>query len=164
MKLKIESKDIDATSLIAVGQEKDKTFCVISPELTYNTAIQLLHTISLHILNAYTIAANGGPLSDKPTKAEMDKFIAIKSQIYDQYNLAASSILETYAPEFELRPDVTTEAIQREENKVISERYKALPKQLKAAAKKRQQKLKEQLLKDKYARDTGLVKDEVSKM
>ena len=167
MKLKIESRDIDASNLIAIGQEDDKTFCIISPTLDLNTAFQLLHTLSLHMLNAYTISANGGQLPEKPTEEELNKFISIKSDIYDMYNLAVSSVLEHYAPEFELRPDVTADAIAKAEEKIVKEKYKHLSSKEKQEANENIQKFKKELLKQKMrskAKTSEEIKDAATKM
>lgn len=160
MKLKIENRDIDASNLIAIGQEDDKTFCVISPTLNLETAFQLLHTLSLHLLNAYTISANGGQLPAKPTEEESNKFIAIKAQLYDMYNLAVSSVLEHYAPEFELRPDVTADAIAKAEEEIVKEKYRHLSPREKQEANQNIQKFKKDLLKQK-ARSTAKTEKEI---
>ena len=149
MKITIESRDIDAHNFIAIGQEKDKTFCVVDPTTKLSDALQLLHTLSLHILNAYTVSANGGQLPEKPTEEELKKFIAIKSEMYDQYNLAVSSVLELYAPEFELRPDVTADAIAKAEADIVKEKYSHLSATEKQQAHENIQKVKKELLKSK---------------
>lgn len=160
MKLKIESRDIDATNLIAIGQENNNTFCVISPSLNMQLAFQLLHTLSLHLLNAYTISANGGQLPENPTKEQLNKMISIKQEIYDLYNLQASSVLEHYAPEFELRPDITADAIAKAEEDIVKEKYSHLSPQEKQDANKRIQNFKKDLLKQKARRAMSSAKTE----
>lgn len=150
MKLKIENKEVDASSLIAIGTEGDKAFCVVSPELTLDHAFQLLHTLSLHLLNAYTISANGGMLPQEPTEEQYKKLIAIKSELYDMYNVAVSSVLEQYAPEFELRPDVTADAIAKAEEDIVKKRYSHLSPQEKQRAHRNIQKFKKELLKESF--------------
>lgn len=51
---------------------------------------------------------------------------AIKEDLYDKYNYAASNILEMFAPEFELREDLTAEAILKAENEIIEKKYDEL--------------------------------------
>lgn len=122
--MKIElTKDDKAIAVMLT--EGDKANVLVTPQTTFTEALQLLSTATLHILNSYTIAA-AGQLSEKPTKEESAKFVAVKKQIYQAYNEAASSILELYAPEFELRPDLTTEAIQRAEEELINEKFNKL--------------------------------------
>ncbi len=48
---------------------------------------------------------------------------AATQTIYDLYNLAASNLLATFAPEIEMRPDLTATAILEMENKIIEEHY-----------------------------------------
>ena len=163
MKLKIENRDVDAKHLIAIGQEDDKTFCIISPELTLDLAFQMLHTLSLHMLNAYTISANGGQLPENPTEEESNKFISIKSQLYDMYNLAVSSVLEHYAPEFELRPDITADAIAQTEEKIVKEKYSHLSPQEKQEANENIQKFKKYLLKEKMKKSNAKTVEEIKK-
>ena len=166
MKLKVETKELETKNLIAIGQDSanGNTFCIIDPQTNLEMAFQLLHTLSLHILNAYTISANGGPLPDKPTKEEYNKLIAIKTQLYDTYNLAVSSVLEHYAPEFELRPDITADAIAHEEERIVKEKYKHLSPEEKQQAHKNIQKFRNQLLKEKAAKKENNETNEVSEV
>lgn len=157
MKLRIENKDIETSNLIAIGQEDGKTFCIVDPTTTLDTAFQLLHTLSLHLLNAYTISANEGELPKDPTEEQLNKFIAIKTQLYDMYNMAASSVLELYAPEFELRPDLTADAIAKAESDIVKEKYSHLSAAEKQQAHENIQKVKKEILKAK-AKSSSTVK------
>lgn len=51
---------------------------------------------------------------------------AVKEDLYDKYNAAASNVLELFGPEFELRPDLTTQAILKAENEIIETEYEKL--------------------------------------
>lgn len=150
MKLTVENREVNASTLLAIGTEEDKAFCIVSPELTLDKAMQLLHTLSLHLLNAYTISANGGILPQEPTEDEYKKLIAIKSELYDMYNIAVSSVLEQYAPEFELRPDVTADAIAKAEEDIVKKRYSHLSPQEKQRAHRNIQKFRKELLKESF--------------
>lgn len=163
MNIKIENREVKAENLLAIGQEDGKTFCVISPSLTLDMAMRLLHTLSLHLLNAYTISANGGQLPAEPSEEEMNKFVAIKQELYDMYNLAVSSVLEQYAPEFELRPDITADAIAKAEKEIVKEKYSHLSPEEKRQANANINKLRKQLLKDK-ARSKGKTVKEIKEM
>lgn len=44
-----------------------------------------------------------------------------KAQIFDMVNYKASALLEHFAPEYELRPDLTTEAIMKAENEILED-------------------------------------------
>lgn len=45
----------------------------------------------------------------------------VKGDLYDKYNYGASNILGMFAPELELRPNLTTKAILEAENKLLEE-------------------------------------------
>lgn len=45
----------------------------------------------------------------------------LKGYIYDRFNIAASRTLEMFAPELELRPSLTTDAIIKAENDLLKE-------------------------------------------
>lgn len=45
----------------------------------------------------------------------------VKADLYDKYNFAASTLLEKFAPEIEMRPNLTVEAISKLENKIAME-------------------------------------------
>lgn len=45
----------------------------------------------------------------------------LKERIYDAFNESASHVLEQFAPEFELHPNLTAQAILEAENKIIME-------------------------------------------
>ena len=42
-----------------------------------------------------------------------------KGMLYDAFNKAASEILEQFAPEYELRPGLTAQAIMEMENQIV---------------------------------------------
>lgn len=50
----------------------------------------------------------------------------IKEDLYDKYNIGASNVLHFLAPDLDLRPDLTVDAILEAENKIINERYEKL--------------------------------------
>ena len=43
----------------------------------------------------------------------------LKEYIYDRFNLEASHVLEVFAPEIEMRPSLTTDAIIKAENDLL---------------------------------------------
>ena len=161
MKIKIENREVDASNLLAIGQENNKTFCIVDPTTTLDVMFQELHTLSLHLLNAYTIAANGGPLPENPTEEQLKKFISIKSQLYDDYNLAVSSVLEHYAPEFELRPDITADAIAKAEKEIVNEKYRHLNRHEKQQANRNIQKIQKALLQQKSRQSNAKTAEEI---
>ena len=48
----------------------------------------------------------------------------LKEYIYDRFNIAASRTLELFAPEIEMRPNLTTDAILKAENELLMEEIK----------------------------------------
>jgi hypothetical protein len=45
----------------------------------------------------------------------------VKEDLYDMYNAAASNTLNIFAPDIEMRPHLTAQAILEAENKIINE-------------------------------------------
>ena len=52
---------------------------------------------------------------------DSDEHEQLKGYIYDRFNLAASRVLEIFAPELELRPNITVDAIKRAEDDLMKE-------------------------------------------
>lgn len=59
----------------------------------------------------------------KATK-DGDEEKQLKEYIYDRFNMAASRTLEIFAPEIEMRPSLTTDAILKAENDLLIEEIK----------------------------------------
>lgn len=62
-----------------------------------------------------------GAMHNTVDNAPKDKQEEAKGTIYDMVNVAASRVLEQFAPEYELRPNLTAQAILEAENKIIKE-------------------------------------------
>ncbi len=93
MKLMIElNEDTNAVEL-----KSDKNIRV-------DDLMTVLFTVQLAMLNTAT------PAPDDET------YESIRSLLYDNYNVGASTVLSMYAPDKELRPDLTTEAMLEAEN------------------------------------------------
>ncbi len=65
------------------------------------------------------------------SKAPEEDRQAIKEDIYDMFNQGASNVLTHFAPDIEMRPDLTAQAILEKENEIIDREY-ALLKEKKA--------------------------------
>lgn len=83
-----------------------------------------LHTDSPILLDDFITATLTAQLSmmqhcvdDTPEEIRQ----GVKQNIYDMYNNAASYTLAKFAPELELHPNLTTQAILEAENKIIQE-------------------------------------------
>lgn len=58
-------------------------------------------------------------MNDMLSKVPKEDREEAKGDLYDKYNFAASNILDMFAPELELRPNLTTKAILEAENKIL---------------------------------------------
>lgn len=61
--------------------------------------------------------------------APVPKQEEVKALLFDLVNLKMSAVLESFAPEFELRPNLTTEAIIKAENELLKDEMSKMPKQ-----------------------------------
>jgi len=123
MKLKIE---ITTT-------EEGKTSFRLSQPTSLEVTTQILLTVQLALMKAQL---NSVPEEHQPK---------VKEHVYDMVNVAASNMLTQYAPDIELRPDLTAEAILQHENQLIEEKYNALSEQEKEKGKKAYKEAKESL-------------------
>lgn len=114
----------------------------ISPDITAAEALQLLGTLSLHILNAYTEVAKSLMTTSKLSKKELDAAITgIKESMYDAADNMFSSVLTQFYPDAP-KNSIEEEAIITLQNKLIEERYNKLSKEEKSAYKKQYDKMK----------------------
>lgn len=77
-------------------------------EMNFPLAFQLLFTAQLRIMQNLL-----------ETVPELDRE-AVKADLYDKYNYSASNVLSYFAPEIELRPDLTAEAIMKAEDELMA--------------------------------------------
>lgn len=123
MKIKFEDKEYDKVQDLIAGfvtteQEGELQFnLVASPELTFNTSMQLLMSMTINLLNAFK-----------------ESHPDAKEDLYDAYNFMATSVLNTIIPEKELRQDIDEEAILKAQEQVIEEAYAKLSEEEKQAA------------------------------
>ena len=114
----------------------------ISPDITAAEALQLLGTLSLHVLNAYNEVAKSLINSSKLSNKELDAAITgIKESMYDAADNMFSSVLTQFYPDAP-RNEIEEEAIIQLQNKLIEERYNKLSKEEKSAYKKQYDKMK----------------------
>jgi hypothetical protein len=81
----------------------------------FDETLQLTFTTLLTIMNEMIATA---PAEVNP--------VALKEYLYDQVNMAMSNFLHIFAPEIEMRPDLTVDAIIEAENKIIAEKVAAM--------------------------------------
>lgn len=114
----------------------------ISPDITAAEALQLLGTLSLHVLNAYTEVAKSLIQTNHLSKKELDAAITgIKESMYDAADNMFSSVLTQFYPDAP-KNSIEEEAIITLQNKLIEERYNKLSKEEKSAYKKQYDKMK----------------------
>lgn len=114
----------------------------ISPDITAAEALQLLGTLSLHVLNAYNEVAKSLINSSKLSKTELDAAITgIKESMYDAADNMFSSVLTQFYPDAP-KNSIEEEAIITLQNKLIEERYNKLSKEEKTAFKDNYNKMK----------------------
>lgn len=115
----------------------------ISPDITAAEALQLLGTLSLHVLNAYNEVAksllnSANNLSNKELAAAEQ---GIKESMYDAADNMFSSVLTQFYPDAP-KNSIEEEAIITLQNKLIEERYNKLSTKEKAAFKDNYNKMK----------------------
>ena len=78
-----------------------------------------LPDITILLLNGLLFMMNKA-LEKTPT----DQQKQMKENIYDMVNIRMTAVLEKFAPEFELRPGLTEQALLEAENTVLEKRMK----------------------------------------
>ena len=131
------------TKHMTIGITKTNQAAIsISPDITAAEALQLLGTLSLHVLNAYNEVAKSLLTSSKLSKTELHAAEqGIKESIYDAADNMFSSVLTQFYPDAP-KNSIEEEAIITLQNKLIEERYNKLSKEEKAAFKDNYNKMK----------------------
>ena len=131
------------TKHMTIGITKTNQAAIsISPDITAAEALQLLGTLSLHVLNAYNEVAKSLLNSSKLSKSELNAaHQGIKESIYDAADNMFSSVLTQFYPDAP-KNSIEEEAIITLQNKLIEERYNKLSKEEKAAFKDNYNKMK----------------------
>lgn len=133
MDMKIGTQEFrDLKCLIAgfmtEGEAEEKFNMVATPGIPFNIVMQLLHSMTLQMLYAF-----------------VEQHPEAREDIYDAYNMMASTILTYIIPDKELRPDLTEEAIMEAERKLIEERYEAMSDEDKAKADEKIESIKQRI-------------------
>ena len=87
--------------------------------IQYKTMINMLMTAALSTMNAVMSQAKKDHL---PYKKKQE----LKEYLFDEFNVAASTLLATFAPDIELRPDITEEAILKAELEIANDKMSKL--------------------------------------
>lgn len=131
------------TKHMTIGITKTNQAAIsISPDITAAEALQLLGTLSLHVLNAYNEVAKNlmtdSHLSNKELRAAHQ---GIKESMYDAADNMFSSVLTQFYPDAP-KNSIEEEAIITLQNKLIEERYNKLSTKEKEAFKDNYNKMK----------------------
>lgn len=117
---------------IIIGLSADDQCAIsISPDMDAATAMQLIGTLSLHVLNAYKTVAthaitNTDQTSTKLKKKEIEAAtVGITESLYDAMDNVFSTVLAQFYPHHP-RYTIEDEAILELVNKKIEEKYDAL--------------------------------------
>ena len=88
-----------------------------------NGKVKVHHRKPLPITDFFQIIFTGllAAMQGVASKAPEGKELIIREDLYDKFNFVASNVLEMFAPEIEMRPHLTTQAILEAENKIIRE-------------------------------------------
>ena len=131
------------TKHMTIGITKTNQAAIsISPDITAAEALQLLGTLSLHVLNAYNEVAKSLLNSSKLSKTELHAAEqGIKESMYDAADNMFSSVLTQFYPDAP-KNSIEEEAIITLQNKLIEERYNKLSKEEKTAFKDNYNKMK----------------------
>ena len=131
------------TKHMTIGITKTNQAAIsISPDITAAEALQLLGTLSLHVLNAYNKVAKSLLNSSKLSNSELNAAEqGIKESMYDAADNMFSSVLTQFYPDAP-KNSIEEEAIITLQNKLIEERYNKLSKEEKAAFKDNYNKMK----------------------
>lgn len=140
------------TKSLTIGLTENNQCAVsISPETTLTEALQLVGTLTTHILEAYTEVATSSLNSQRTEHAnqKINKDIdiaikGIKDSIYDAVNQMFSNILQNYQPEHP-RYSLEDEAIIELTNSKIQEAYNKLTSEQKNTYSQTYQKMKNNL-------------------
>lgn len=128
----------ELTKQIVVGLTNDtpaQCGLHIDPDITAMEALQLIGTLSLHILNAYYENAKQQITKDQvPTKEQEAALLGIKESMYDAFDSLVSNVLNQFYPTHP-KLEIEDEAILELTNKKIEERYNQLSDEEKAAYK-----------------------------
>lgn len=139
-----EEKHKQLIKTMTIGLTEDSECGVrVSPDMDAATALQLLGTLALHLLNSYEYVANRTVDEDTTlSKKERDAAkLGIKESMYDAADNVFSSVLTQFYPEAP-KNQLEEEAIIELTNKKIEEQYNALPKKEREQYKRKYQVMK----------------------
>lgn len=140
MKITFEDKTFEAKDVLAgiitKEQEELKFTMLVNPNISFNTGMQLIQTMTLQFFTALIEA--------QPE----DKREEVKEALYDAYNIMASTLLTNIIPDKELREDLDEKAILKTQEQIVEDMYANMTPEEKEEALGHVEKLRERLLED----------------
>lgn len=117
---------------INIIEQDGKVAFKLEGSFTAEDVILICNTVCLSAMNqlveSYTKTLTSsvkGPVNDEILTQKISE---LKGMLYDFYNVNASNLLNTFAPELEQHPDLTAQAILEAENRLIEQKYEELKK------------------------------------
>jgi len=117
---------------VTITEENKKISFKLSGEVTVEDLILMCNTVILGAMKQtvenYSKVLQASVIGPVQDQALTGKLRELKEMLYDFYNVNASVLLSNFAPELELRPDLTEQAILKAENELIEQKYEELKK------------------------------------
>lgn len=99
---------MESVTITTEYNEQNEVRVQVSRQINFEEIMQVTFSGVLALMN--TLLENV-PEEDRP---------GAKEELYDMLNIAASNALSVFAPEIEMRPNLTVDAIMKAENEIIS--------------------------------------------
>lgn len=114
---------------ITILEDNGKVSFNLDGKFVAEDVVLICNTVILSAMNQLVVNYEKALEANAPEGTDKEAQIAeLKGMLYDFYNVNASNLLVTFAPEFEKNPDLTTQAILKAENELIEEKYDELEK------------------------------------
>lgn len=114
---------------ITILEDNGKVSFNLDGKFVAEDVVLICNTVILSAMNQLVANYSKTLEANAPEGTDTEAQIAeLKGMLYDFYNVNASNLLVTFAPEFEKNPDLTTQAILKAENELIEEKYDELEK------------------------------------
>ena len=112
---------------ITILEDNGKVSFSLDGQFVAEDVVLICNTVILSAMNQLVANYDKALEANAQDTANKDAQITeLKGMLYDFYNVNASNLLVTFAPEFEKNPDLTTQAILKAENELIEEKYEEL--------------------------------------
>jgi len=103
--------------------KKDERKIIITP-----TNFQIIGSIGAEELTDALLQTLLSAYNQVCAAVPADKLDLVRTNLYDMFNWKASTLLQTFIPDKDLRPDLTEEAILRASREIMQEHVDAIEK------------------------------------